>query len=676
MTQPHVPRPDQDEPPAEPRERTAWQHAADHVGPITAPNIYASARTPLVARAQARMARGAGRIFTRGSAFVRGDGLDWSDRAGRWFVMGIAGFVIEQSVATGPAAVGVSLGAGAAAWVGACWLYGGPHGERAVEHLGDHEHEDDEQPRMLPPGGPAPAAAPHIPHAAQPAAAAVPVGGMFQITDLGSGRTVVHRLGDEETPVPAPVQAVVEGLTNVQAARADLAAALAVGKVGLAGSEVLGGGFTPTGSRWLVRLPAGFTIAHLNDKLDNLESAWDLPETSQLFAHKDPSSKRAVVITRLDRDPLVTVPSTPRIAFGSVSIREPATVGVREDGLPAAIPLLRRHVGVVGGNGSGKTSLVWNTLLHMTASPDAVYWLIDLQGSAAMKMFESTAGQVAWDPGRAELLLDAAFEFAQARAEELGEGARAFIESDEPGSLEVNWEPSPDGPQLTLVIEEASEIALAGLMGKVTRLVRLTRKCAVTVQLINQRSDEKTMGDASIRKELTAKAAMRMDAGDVDMFLGKGMRAEGWLADRITMPGVTYLHDSLAEVAPQPVRARTTYPDPTDVRAVIRACQPHRPHLEARNTRHLAIAVSPETFADAVAAVATRLARLENADRVSVSDLKHRLAVRDPQWTGIDLVPELRSLGIEPQQSMRFGASERTNGYYLHQLDPENRTTS
>ena len=574
MTQPHVPRPDQDEPPAEPRERSAWQHAADHVGPITAPEIHASARTPLVSRAQARVARGAGRIFTRSSAFVRGEGLDWSDRAGRWFVVGIAGFVIEQTMATGAAAAGVSLGAGAAAWVGACWLYGGPHGERALADIDGHE-PDGEQLRVLPPGTRVPDPVAEEPRTPGPQAPAVPVGGVFQITDLGSGRTVVHRLGDDETPVPGPVQAVVEGLTNVQAARQDLAAALAVGKVGLSGSEVLGGGFTPTGSRWLVRLPAGFTIAHLNEKLDNLESAWDLPETSQLFAHKDPSSKRAVVITRLDRDPLTTVVNTPRISFGSVSIREPAPVGVREDGLPAAIPLLRRHVGVVGGNGSGKTSLVWNTLLHMTASPDAVYWLIDLQGSAAMKMFESTAGLTAWDPVRAELLLDAAFEFAQARAEELGEGARAFIDSDEPGSLEVNWEPSPDGPQLTLVIEEASEMALAGLMGKVTRLVRLTRKCAVTVELINQRSDEKTMGDASIRKELTAKAAMRMDAGDVDMFLGKGMRAEGWLADRITMPGVTYLHDSLADVAPQPVRARTTYPDPTDVRAVIRACQPH-----------------------------------------------------------------------------------------------------
>lgn len=671
MTQPDTPRPDHEQ--AESRERTAWQHAADHVGPITAPDIHTSAHTPLASRAQARMARGAGRIWSKSSAFVRGDGLDWSDRAGRWFVVGIAGFVIEQTMATGAAAAGVSLGAGAAAWVGACWLYGGPHGQRATADLG--EHEDDEHLRVLPPGGPAPTATPHQPPVAH-APAAVPVGGVFQITDLGSGRTVVHRLGDEETPVPAPVQAVVEGLTNVQAARADLAAALAVGKVGLSGSEVLGGGFTPTGSRWLVRLPAGFTIAHLNEKLDNLESAWDLPETSQLFAHKDPSSKRAVVITRLDRDPLTTVVNTPRIAFGSVSIREPAPVGVREDGLPAAIPLLRRHVGVVGGNGSGKTSLVWNTLLHMTASPDSVYWLIDLQGSAAMKMFESTAGLTAWDPVRAELLLDAAFEFAQARAEELGEGARAFIDSDEPGSLEVNWEPSADGPQLTLVIEEASEMALAGLMGKVTRLVRLTRKCAVTVELINQRSDEKTMGDASIRKELTAKAAMRMDAGDVDMFLGKGMRAEGWLADRITMPGVTYLHDSLADQAPQPVRARTTYPDPTDVRAVIRACQPHRPGLEARNTRHLAIAVGPETLADAVAAVATRMTRLENTDRISVSDLKNRLAMRDPQWTGIDLVPELRALGIEPQQSMRFGTNERTNGYYLHQLDPENRTDS
>jgi hypothetical protein len=672
--QPEIPRPDHDQ--ADSRARSAWAHAAKQAGPLAAPEIHPSAHTPLASRAQARMARGAGRIWTKGSAFVRGDGLDWSDKAGRWFVMGIAGFVIEQTLATGAAAAGVSLGAGAVSWIGACWLYGGPHGQRA---LADHDHDDEREqdedrvPPALPPGS-----SPYPPEP-QPVAPVLPVGGVFQITDLGSGRTVVHHLGDAETPVPTPVQQVVEGLTNVQAARQDLAAALAVGKVGMGGSEVLGGGFTPTGSRWLVRLPAGYTIAHLNEKLENLESAWDLPETSALFTARDPSSKRAVVITRLDRDPLASVRNTPRVVFGSVSIRDPAPVAIAEDGSPVAIPLLRRHVGVVGGNGSGKTSLVWNALLHKTACPDAVYWLIDLQGSAAMKMFESTAGLVAWDARRAEALLDAAFEFAQARADELGANARAFIDRDAPGELDVNWEPTREAPQLTLVIEEASEIALAGLMGKVTRLVRLTRKCAVTVELINQRSDEKTMGDASIRKELTVKAAMRMDAGDVDMFLGKGMRAEGWLADRITMPGVTYLHDSLSATAPTPSRARSTYPDPGDVRAVIRACQPHRPRLEARNTRHLAIAVNPETLAEAVAAVAARMARLEGTDRVSVTDLKARLAARDPQWSTTDVARELRALGIEAQQSMRFGTgnnAERVNGYYLTQLDPENRNPS
>jgi hypothetical protein len=667
--QPDTPRPDHDQ--ADSRARTAWAHAADQAGPLTAPQIHPSAHAPLTSRAQARMARGANRIWNKGSAFVRGDSLDWSDKAGRWFVMGIAGFVIEQTLAAGAAAAGVSLGAGAVSWIGACWLYGGPHGQRALaDH--DDDQEQDREPLALPTGS---RLYPSEHSEPQPAAPVLPVGGVFQITDLGSGRTVVHHLGDADTPVPTPVQQVVEGLTNVQAARADLAAALSAGKVGLGGSEVLGGGFTPTGSRWLVRLPAGYTIGNLNEKLENLESAWDLPETSQLFTARDPSSKRAVVITRLDRDPLATVRNTARVAFGTVSIHDPAPVAIAEDGTAVAIPLLRRHVGVVGGNGSGKTSLVWNTLLHKTACPDAVYWLIDLQGSAAMKMFESTAGLVAWDAARAEQLLDAAFEFAAARADELGANARAFIDQDEPGALDVNWEPTPDAPQLTLVIEEASEMALAGLMGKVTRLVRLTRKCAVTVELINQRSDEKTMGDASIRKELTVKAAMRMDAGDVDMFLGKGMRAEGWLADRITMPGVTYLHDALSPTTPTPVRSRSTYPDPGDVRAVIRACQPHRPRLEARNTRHLAIAVGPETLTEAVAAIAARMARLEGADRVKVTELKARLTARDPQWATTDLVPELRALGIEPQQSMRFGTgtnAEKVNGYYLTQLDPEN----
>ncbi|HVT70780.1 MAG TPA: hypothetical protein VHF26_23735, partial [Trebonia sp.] len=108
MTQPELPRPDQDQPPAEPRERTAWQRAVDHAGPITAPAIHPSARTPLASRAQARLGRGARRIWARGSAFVRGEDLQFGARLSRWAVMGTVSFIVEQSAAAKLETAGVS----------------------------------------------------------------------------------------------------------------------------------------------------------------------------------------------------------------------------------------------------------------------------------------------------------------------------------------------------------------------------------------------------------------------------------------------------------------------------------------------------------------------------------------------------------------------------------------
>lgn len=494
-----------------------------------------------------------------------------------------------------------------------------------------------------------------------------PAGAAFRvIDDEETGQRIVTVI-DESALTSSALKRQPDAVAFAVDERDRLQEALKNRQVGLAGAEILHVIPTKNGVTCAVRLPKGFKIGYLIERLENLESAWDAFENSVTVSRIPGEIARTVLITRNDSDPLLDTGATQPTR--DATIHRPAPVGFDEAGKPVLINLLRTHVGIVGGNGSGKSSMLNNILMYLAACNDAVVLLIDLQKSGALRMWKSIASKTAWNPKEAEQLLDGALAVAQYRADKLGLDAEAFVESDDPDAdYTPDWHPTPADPQLVIVIDEASKLAEAGLMPKVLELLRLGRKCAVTVVLGNQRADQSTMGDAGIRKEFTVKVAMRMDSTDVDMFLGDKMRQAGWLADRLLTPGLFYLQamtDLTGEIQ-APRRSRTTKPEPATCKFVMRQYEHQRPHLDADSAAASPVALRTEEFHEAAAAIGN----LTATKTISTEDLAKRLAARDTRMWGAltsdDVVGKMRAYGEEADS--RNTSEGKKNAYYTDQL--------
>lgn len=523
MAQTDTPRPDQSQ--AEQRERTAWQHAADHVGPITAPEIHDSARTPLTSRAQARLGRGTGRIISAGAAFVRGDGLDWGGRAGRWFTTGIAAFVIEQSLASSAGLAGVSLGAGAAAWIGAAWLYGGPHGERALT---------DKYQQPTPPEPQAPALAPSAsPAPALPAGPAAPAG-------LSAAVPPALVVADP-SPLP-PDQAA--WITDALKAN------------GVTGARVLTVAHRPWGL--LVELEMPRSARLLAERLTDIEANLRLPMGGLSF-QVNPKDTGLVTLRARRSDPFTGLGAPHHHPPGSLTVRKPLYVGLEMDGAPFALLLARVHVVLVGGTGSGKSSALWTLIDALSACEDVVLFGIDLTGAPALTAWGDVIQELADTPEKAEALLARLVKMGRGRGAELGARARPRLGAPLPTLESENWQPSPQGPQIVVVIDEYPALVEAGLWPYVATILKEFRKGAITLLLASQRATQKELGSSTVKAQIGIKAMLSCDPQDVQLLLGPGMRAKGWAPDRLQPAlgdepydaGTAYVHGG-AHIAPIP----------------------------------------------------------------------------------------------------------------------------
>jgi len=671
--------PTETEEPPEGADTSAWRHARDHSA-IPVPTPGPGAHRTLGERFGDRMSRGSTRIFEQMTAFATGAEKDTvGEKVPYWFgslaSTAVAGFsVLHQTL---PSLAVIFVG-----WAGAAFVKGGPrydglpanwHPPMAlpVENDSDDEQDADEdcEPTvlMLPPG----AAPTHWAPPPTNTGAPLTPGNAYIIQDQADGTSLV-RVAEtgEQLPETDPAHREVSAVNVLQAAKDELAAALSAKKVEIAFSG-LEGGFTHDGQRWIANLTGGMTVGDVNGKIGALESAWRIPESGSVYATPNPGGrKNQVVITRIDRDPLNAERRTRRIPYGSVSIKDLAPIGWHEDGSADLISLLRKHVGIIAANGSGKSTLTWNLLNFLTACPDAVYCLIDLQSSAALRLWEKTAARCAWNLEDARELIEGVFEFSQARALRLGDNAEAFIEGDGEGNLDVNHDPSPEYPALVLIIEEASLLAEdANIIATLIRQLRTGRKGAVTVIYINQRDESDSTGSASIRKEFAHRIMMRSEESDVDRFFGKAMKALGFAPHNIRLEGVYYRIDYLGGGArnPMPRRARTTWPDPGDMRDGIReALAAGRPRIRHEETRQISIALHPETFPEALDAVVYGLQN-RGQDRISAKDLRLAIARRDRRlWTPSALDTGLRDLRLTPS-SIKDG-KEGMNGFYLTHL--------
>ena len=91
-----------------------------------------------------------------------------------------------------------------------------------------------------------------------------------------------------------------------------------------------------------------------------------------------------------------------------------------------------------------------------------------------------------------------------------------------------------------IIIDEYAELAEAAAeaIGDADSIARLGRALAVTLIAATQRPTQKAMGQSAVRSQMDLRVAFRVrERKDVDLILGQGMLAAGWLAHKLNAPG-------------------------------------------------------------------------------------------------------------------------------------------
>ena len=296
--------------------------------------------------------------------------------------------------------------------------------------------------------------------------------------------------------------------------------------VGLPGSQVMSAVVDLWGWRCRIRLARGQTITDVIAKIPSLESALGTFRGA-IRVHPTPDDlANRCELRVLEIDPHAGAIPWPGPSVASIT--EPINLGPFEDAAPCQVLFLRRH-GLFGGStGSGKSGGLNVLIGNLVACPDVVLWGIDLKRGMELGPWASCIDRLATTPGQAQALLSDAVAILEARATKLAaEGRRT-------------WEPSPDAPALVIIIDEYAELAesAAEAIGDADSIARLGRALAVTLIAATQRPTQKAMGQSAVRSQMDLRVAFRVrERRDVDLILGQGMLAAGWLAHKLNAPG-------------------------------------------------------------------------------------------------------------------------------------------
>jgi len=302
--------------------------------------------------------------------------------------------------------------------------------------------------------------------------------------------------------------------------------------VGLPGSQVMSAVVDVWGWRSRLRLARGQTITDVISRIPALESALGTFRGAvRVYPTPDDLANRCELRV-LDLDPHAGAITWPGPSVSSIT--EPIELGPFEDAAPCRVSFLRRH-GLVGGStGSGKSGGLNVVMGNLVACPDVVIWAIDLKRGMELGPWAACLGRLATTPDQARALLADAVAIVQARAAQLAaEGRRT-------------WEPAPDAPALTIVIDEYAELAddAAEAMPDADTVARLGRAVAVTLIAATQRPTQKAMGQGAVRSQMDLRIAFRVrERKDVDLILGQGMLTAGWQAHTLNAPGKFLVSD-------------------------------------------------------------------------------------------------------------------------------------
>ncbi|MBO3752101.1 cell division protein FtsK [Streptosporangiaceae bacterium NEAU-GS5] len=352
--------------------------------------------------------------------------------------------------------------------------------------------------------------------------------------------------------------------------------------VGLAGSRIQSALVDLWGYRVRLALARGQTVEDAIGKIPAIESGLG---TRRGAVRIQPIPERA---NRLELRVIQTDPHADAISWPGpsiTSITQPVELGVFEDGSPARVSLLRRHVLVGGVAGSGKSGGVNVIMGNLSASPDAIVWGVDLKRGMELLPWASCLYRIATTPREAAALLKDAVAILDGRAEMLAmHGLRV-------------WEPALDAPALILLIDEYAELVeeAPDAIGFADSIARRGRAPAVTLIAATQRPSQKAMGNSAVRSQMDVRICFRVrERRDADLILGQGMHRAGWHADRLDALGKFLISAPEHDIAR---RARAYLLDDTTVRHTAVRHAERRPALDAVSTVALAEAAA-HTAAD------------------------------------------------------------------------------
>jgi len=437
----------------------------------------------------------------------------------------------------------------------------------------------------------------------------------------------------------------------------------------------------PTTWGWEVEVFAEQAIAGLVDKLDQIENKLRTRRGAVTIITDKEDAGRAVMRI-VHGDPFMGMSGPAAYAPRSQTITRPAALGRAFDAAAVSVSLCRVHMGIVGGTGAGKSSMIWTLADYLTACQDAVVWGVDLSGAPALNAWGDCIQEFADTKEKARILLEGALQVARNRSRLLGQRSRPTLEAGMPTGDE-NWTPTPDAPALVIVIDEFPILVDAGLFDLVLSVMREGRKGAVTVILGAQSAKKDELGSTTVKAMMGARVLLACAPGDVDLLLGPGSRAQGWAADRLVPSDSVVPNDAgrfyvRAGGLAEPKLSATHRLELSDIwrRALDRMKaglpQIDRPSLagvDLSSTESAASSEAPQVLQDLAAVFADA-----HAERMPTAEVIAALCELDadryaPGFKAEKLADMLRPLGIKSGQLGDFDGSGRNpRGYRLDHI--------
>jgi hypothetical protein len=350
--------------------------------------------------------------------------------------------------------------------------------------------------------------------------------------------------------------------------------------IGLAGSHIQSIVIDVWGWRARLALARGQTIEDALARIPAIESALG---THRGAARISPTADNKA--NRLELRVLETDPHANAVTWSGPStttITEPVDLGPFEDGAPARILLLRRHVLIGGVSGSGKSGGLNVIMGNLAACADVVVWAIDLKRGMELRPWASCIDRLATTPAEARALLADAVTILEARAEMLAATGQRV------------WEPSPDMAALIVIVDEYAELAddAPDATKDADSIARRGRAVAVTLLAATQRPTQKAMGKGALRSQMDVRICFRVrERKDVDLILGQGMLTSGWHAHSLNAPGKFLISAPEHDI---PRRARAYLVSDQAVAQVAQHYAPYRPTLDEVSRHALSTQAEPK----------------------------------------------------------------------------------